>query len=272
MAASILPAEGTHALQDWPVVGGLLRKRYERMFAENREANLFRGVFETFDAAQASAPSTRPVGYDHPGPAGMYMDRVRRIYPSDYPILFWLDRLLRADCTRIFDVGGHIGVGYYAYRRYLDYPAALRWTVFDVPAVVQQGRALAQKMDPEGRLAFSDTFEAGDGADILLASGSLQYLPDTLADRLKTLRTMPRHLLVNLLPVHERDSYYTLQSIGTAFCPYRIFSAASALGAYDAFGYTLVDTWENAEKRCDIPFHPGRSLDRYRGFYFRLGN
>jgi len=269
MAASLLPADRTHVLQDWPVFGALLHKRYERMFAENLEANLFRGVFETFDAAQASAPPTRPLGYDHPGPAGMYMDRIRRIYPSDYPILFWLDRLLHSGCSRIFDVGGHIGVGYYAYRRYLTYPASLRWTVYDVPAVVRQGRELAQKMDPDGRLAFSDAFEGGDGADVLLASGSLQYLPDTLADRLKQLRATPRHLLVNLLPVHERESYYTLQSIGTAFCPYRIFSAAAALTAYDSLGYSLVDTWENAEKRCDIPFHPGHSLDRYRGFYFR---
>jgi putative methyltransferase (TIGR04325 family) len=71
--------------------------------------------------------------------------------------------------------------------------------------------------------------------------------------------------------VHERDSYYTLQSVGTAFCPYRIFSAASVLSAYEAIGYTLVDTWENPEKKCAIPFHADHSLDRYHGFYFRRG-
>src|SRR4051812_33353335 len=198
MAAFLLPSGGARVMHDWPVVGGLLRKRYERTFAENIEANLFRGVFDTFAAAHASAPPTRPLGYDHPGPAGMYLDRIRRIYPSDYPILFWLDRLLHSGCSTVFDVGGHIGVGYYAYRRYLTYPPSLRWTVFDVPAVVRQGREFAHKMDPDGRLSFSDTFDGGDGADVLLASGSLQYLPDTLADRLKTLSVAPRHLLVNL--------------------------------------------------------------------------
>ena len=34
-------------------------------------------------------------------------------------------------------------------------------------------------------------------------------------------------------------------------------------------GYALVDTWENPDKSCRIPFHPDRSLNRYHGFYFR---
>lgn len=254
-----------------PLLEAFQRKRYENEFAANTDRNLFRGVFPSFEAAQASAPPTRPLGYDNPGAAGMYMERTRKIYPSDYPIIFWLDRLFREGATRVFDLGGHIGVGYYAYRKYLAYPPGLRWTVQDVPAVVRQGRELAPKLDPDGRLDFSETFAPAEGADVLFASGSLQYLPDTLQSRLEGLANRPRHLLLNLLPVHERDTYYTLQSVGTAFCPYRIESAGSILTSYDALGYKLVDTWENAEKRCGIPFHPEHSLDHYYGFYFRRG-
>jgi putative methyltransferase (TIGR04325 family) len=265
--------EGGHHFVDrvagWPVVDGVLRRRYDRVFEANREANLFRGVFGTFDEAARSAPPTRPLGYDNPDSAAMYLDRTRRIYPTDYPVLFWLQKLLAGGCERIFDLGGHIGVSYYAYRRYLDYPARLRWCVHDVPAVMAQGRKFAAEKDRDNRLSFCDRFEEADGFDVLMAQGSLQYLPDTLAERLARLPAPPRHLLLNLAPLHERHSYFTLQSVGTAFCPYRITAAGEFLRSFEELGYALVDTWENPDKNCRIPFHPDRSLDRYHGFHFR---
>jgi putative methyltransferase (TIGR04325 family) len=264
---------GAHHVVDeiagWPVINGILRRQYERVFETNREANLFRGVFESFEDAARSAPSTRPIGYDNPDSAAMYMDRTRRIYPTDYPVIFWLQKLLAEDCVRIFELGGHIGVSYYAYRRYLDYPDMLRWCVHDVPAVMEKGRLVATEKDRDGRLSFCDRFDDANGFDILAAQGSLQYLPDTLAERLAGLEAPPRYLLLNLTPLHERHSYFTLQSVGTAFCPYRITAAGEFLRSFEELGYALVDTWENPEKRCEIPFHPEFSLDRYYGFFFR---
>jgi putative methyltransferase (TIGR04325 family) len=253
----------------WPVLGVYLRKKYERMFAANLDANLFRGVFATFEEAERSAPRTRPLGYDHPGPAAMYLERTRKVYPTDYPVLFWLQKLFREGQTRVFDLGGHTGVSYYSYRRYLDYPATLRWQVHDVPAVVQQGRHLAAEMDRGGHLSFADRFDEAEGADILFALGSLQYLPETLAERVGNLKNPPRHLMLNLIPLHERLSYFTLQSIGTAFCPYRITALSEFQSAYERLGYEVVDSWENPEKRCEIPFHPEHSLNRYCGLYMR---
>ncbi|MBK7659826.1 MAG: methyltransferase, TIGR04325 family [Betaproteobacteria bacterium] len=248
---------------------GLLKRRYDRVFEANREANLFRGVFATFDEAARSAPATRPLGYDNPDSAAMYLDRARRTYPTDYPMLFWLQKLFAQGARSVFDLGGHIGVSYYAYRKHLDYPAGLRWNVHDVPAVMAQGRRLAAEREREGRLAFSDTFEEADGFDILATQGAIQYLPDTLEARLARLDSPPPHLLLNLTPLHERESYFALQSVGTAYCPYRIFAAGDFLRAFETLGYALVDTWENPDKSCRIPFHPDRSLDRYHGFYFR---
>lgn len=247
----------------------LRRRRYEREFAANRDANLFRGVFATFGEAAASAPATLPLGYDNPQSAAMYMDRTRRVYAADYPVMFWLARLFAEGRTRLYELGGHVGVSYYAYRRYLAYPPALAWTVHDVPAVLAAGRRLAAEKDGARQLAFSDRFEEASGSEVLLAQGSVQYLPETLAARLAALPRAPAHVILNLTPLHERESYFTLQSVGTAFCPYRVTAIGDFLGDFDRLGYALVDQWENPDKKCEIPFHAGHSLDRYYGFHFR---
>lgn len=251
-----------------PGLEAILRRRYDRLFESNVDKNLFRGVFPTFEAAQQAAPASRPVGYDNPSSAAMYADRTRRIHSHDYPTLFWLGKLLAEGCTRVFDLGGHIGLSYYAYRDYLDYPAGLRWLVHDVPAVVENGRRIAAEQGA-GALSFDERFESAEGQEVLFSAGALQYLPQTLAERLAQLASPPRHLVLNLLPLHDRLSYFTLQSIGTAFCPYRITALAPFLEAYAALGYRLVDRWRNPERHCDIPFHPDHCLDGYHGFYFR---
>ena len=65
------------------------RRRFERRFAIHVEGgfggNLYRGVFPSFEAAQASAPPGKPIGYDNPTAAALYEERTRRVYPSDYP-------------------------------------------------------------------------------------------------------------------------------------------------------------------------------------------
>ena len=198
----------------------------------------------------------------------MYLNRTRRVFPSDYPMLFWLNKCLVAGHTRVADLGGHIGVSYYSYAKYLDFPEALRWQVHDVPAVVQRGRQVAQERHCNGSLEFVDSFKECDGAEVLIASGSLQYLPESLPDLLAGLLSPPMHLLLNLVPLHASRSYVTLQSIGTAFCPYRIGSINAFVNQLELVGYTRVDQWENPEKSCVIPFYKTHSLDKYYGFYF----
>jgi len=266
-------------LADLPPLGALRRQRAEAAFANNTDANLFRGVYPSFDAAQASAPPTRPLGYDNADAAGMYLERIKRIYPSDYPVIFWLQKLFAQGQSSVFDLGGHIGIGYYGYQRYLDYPPGLRWTVSDVPAVMARGAEIAIERDPAGRLGFNGNFAGAGGVDVLLALGVLQYLPDTLAQRLAALAQggaqLPRHILLNLTPLHVQGNggqdYFTLQSIGTAFCPYRIAAYATFLEGFTRLGYQIVDRWQNPDKHCHIAFEPTHSVEMYHGFYLRRG-
>ncbi len=258
-------------IADLPVLRDVARRRYDRVFENNKDRNLFRGVFATSAEAECSAPATRPMGYDNSDAAAMYIERTRKIYPTDYPVMFWLQKLFADGSTNCFDLGGHIGVSYYAYRKYLNYPKTLRWAVHDVPAVMEQGRRWALEHDAERSLAFSDTFEAASGVDVLMAQGSLQYLPDTLAERLQKLAALPRYVILNLTHLHETLSYFTLQSIGTAFCPYRITALFDFIENMQALGYSMIDHWINPDKRCMIQFYPEHSLEGYHGFYFRLG-
>src|SRR5262245_32331073 len=101
-------------VQRVPVLHFFLDKRYARLFARSPSVSLFRGVFRTFDGARRSAPDRARVGYDLAEAASMYDSRLDRVFISDYPMLFWLDRLLKPNAS-IFDLGGHVGLSYYGY-------------------------------------------------------------------------------------------------------------------------------------------------------------
>jgi putative methyltransferase (TIGR04325 family) len=266
-----LASRSFHWLVESPPVLTLRRRSFDREFATARQAHMFRGVYRTFEEARASAPPSKPIGYDIPEAAAMYRERTRRVYPSDYPVMFWLEKLFAAGARRIVDVGGHIGVSYYAYQRYVRYPADLRWVVYDVPAVVASGREWAADNDALRQLAFSSGLDVLREADVVMASGSLQYLEETIDELLQRNEARPRWVLINLLPVHAEKSYFTLQSIGVSFCPYRIYGRRDLEQGLSKLGYVLRDVWENAEKGCHVAFDREHSLDRYYGFLFEAG-
>jgi putative methyltransferase (TIGR04325 family) len=248
-------------------------RNYERRFLSHASLahNLYRGTFPTFEDARASVPPAAPSGYDNQASAELYRERTHRIFINDYPAMFWLARLFEAGNTSVFDIGGHIGIAYYAYQRYLRYPDTLRWRVQDVPAVNAAGVAWADAHDAARHLSFADRPDDANGADILFAAGSLQYLDYTLAGLLARLQRPPPHLLLNSVPIHPTASYFTVQNMGTACCPYRITAEREFVDGLKAHGYALRDRWENHDRSCTIPFHPERSLDRYFGFLFSRG-
>lgn len=244
------------------------QKAYLRRFLNNTHENLFLGVYESFEQAAASAPAARPLGYDNSDSANIAY--ASQITPRDYPAMFWLARAMAEGLRSVFDLGGHVGVKYYAFRRVLGYPADLRWTVCDVPAVVKRGREIAAARAPEGCLAFTDRYADASGQDVLFASGSLQYLPKTLAELLSGLGRLPRRLVINGTPIHESRAFFTLNSIGTAFCPYRVQQRKAFVDSILALGYEKRDEWENTGKAMIIPFENGYDVKHYSGFCFDL--
>ncbi|WP_158543544.1 methyltransferase, TIGR04325 family [Dyella solisilvae] len=247
----------------------MLQARYERRFLahDSTMRNLYRGVYPSFTEAQASIPRTSMQGYDNTESAGFYRERTRRVFLNDYPMMWWLSRLFEAGSSSVFDLGGHIGIAYYAYQRFMRFPAQLRWRVMDVPAVMEAGAIWAGKNDALHRLQFTGKRSDADGVDILFAAGSLQYLDYTLADLLASLSKPPSHLLLNSVPIHISVSYFTVQNTGVSCCPYRVTAEGDFIGGLKALGYVVRDRWENTDRQCEIPFYPAHSLDRYFGYY-----
>lgn len=250
-----------------PVLALAARPIYRRLFQRpfQNEARYY-GVYRTREEARQDAPEGLPTTYDVQASARMYRHQIEQIRVSDYPAALWLARLLQAGHRRVFDLGGHIGLAYYGFRRYIDYPADLRWVVHDVPAVMAAGREWATTHDPEGRLAFTDDVEQAADADVLFTSGTLQYLDYSLTDLLARLPRRPPHVLVNLVPMHPTRTWFTLQNIGFAVCPYRVFSVEEFLGGMEELGYRPADRWETFERQLRIPFAPDCDIDRYYGF------
>lgn len=255
---------------DLPGIRHWRHERFRNRFENGQAVGTCRGVFDSYEAAAAAAPASRPLGYDHDDAAGMYHDRIGQIYPSDYPMMFWLQRALDLGARRVFDLGGHIGLSYYSYATRMALPEDLSWQVCDVPAVVDSGRREAAARDGSGRLRFTADFAEAAQADVLFTAGCLQYLQETLAQRVASLPRQPEWLLVNLLPLHPARGYWTVQSIGTAYCPYRIQHDDGFFQDILRLGYRRLDRWENLEKSCWVAFDDLHSLDRYHGAAFRL--
>lgn len=257
-----------------PVLRMLSRPIRRRLFRRPyRNDNDYHGHYRTFAEAQAAARAlstqSLPATYDTQAAGRMYRDHLQRIRVSDYPLVYWLRRLLADGARRIFDLGGHVGVSYYGFRPYLDYPTDMAWTVHDVPAVMAAGRKRAGEHDATRQLAFANSAQDASGCDVLLSTGTLQYLDYTLPELLRQLPDKPAHILVNLTPMHPTRGFFTLQNLSIAICPYRVMSVTEFVSGMQATGYRLVDQWQSFERSLQVPFEPECVVDGYYGFYFR---
>ncbi len=248
-----------------PGLGQVLELDYKRTFAQ-RPKNRFRGVYGSFAEAEAAIPPGALVGYDHAELAGLYRHRMEKANQSDYAVLFWLREILDAR-SFVFDFGGHVGVSYHGWRRYLKYPRGLRWLVHDMPAIVKVGAELAAERPSEG-LEFTSDIADARGCTVFMAAGSMQYVDLSLTELLAKVGSHPKHLIVNKLPVYDGESFVTVQSTGRAFHAYRIYNRAELVTEAAALGYRVVDDWMNREQHCEIPFTRDRDIDAYSGYYF----
>lgn len=238
-----------------------------RLLDRLQPLNAYRGVFASFADAERASPKIKPLGYDAANSTDWYLSKLNGVAQEDYPVLYWL-RSAFEDSHSVFEIGGHVGVAYYGFARVLEYPADIQWTICDVPSIAAAGKELAERRE-RTNLRFVTSPSLADGAGILLACGALQYIETpNLAETIAAFRVRPNHVLVNTTPVYDGATFITLQNIGTAYCPYRVFNRREFIRSMKDVGYTLVDTWQK-ERLFRLPRHPDKSFDHYSGFYFR---
>ena len=253
-----------------PGIRQIRKRAHNRLFQHNIRRNLFSGIYDSFEAAATAAPNHQPHHYNHDAAASLYADMMSRIFDYDYPAMFWLQQSFAEGLRHVFDLGGHVGIKYYAFKPKLRPGNNIHWTVGDLPAIVDRGRALAQQKGVDDQLRFADALVEMSGCDVLFASGSLQYLPMTLAELLADLTQRPRRIIVNITPIHDEAAYFTVNSIGVAYCPYRIQRRATFIKEVQDCGYVLRDHWRTPGKGMELPFNSSRSLNAYSGFCFDL--
>ena len=229
-----------------------------------------RGVFETFEQAMSAAPRTKNTGWDTSDLAKEFYQKplYRSIRSFDYPILFWLSKLLRENQS-VFDFGGSYGIHFFAYDKHLGYPSGLRWVVCDLPEITRLGQEKAKK---EGRseISFTNDLCEASGKDIFISSGSIQYA-DSFFETFSQIPSLPPHLLINRVPLYPGKTFVTLQNCGRTFCAEYIFNEEQFISSFVRLGYVLVDRWVDLEDACLVPFHPKKSIGSYSGLYFKLG-
>lgn len=242
----------------------LALKELRQFFVFPSTGNAVRGRFGSFEEARRSAPPGAQVGYDTQQHANLYDERIGKVLISDYPVLYWLGRLV-SEIRVVFDMGGHKGELFYGFREKLPMPDSLRWLVHDLPSSTSAGVALA-KREGAAALDFTTALEDGSGCDLLIASGVLQYLEQPLAAVLASWEQAPRYLIVNNTPMYEGSEYVTLQNMGVSYNPYRVFNRAALIGSLAERGYVLRDHWRT-ERSMAVPLKPDLFVEAYQGFF-----
>lgn len=214
----------------------------------------FKGAYASYEDAVAAVPKGLLVGYDNEAVTEIAFEQMCQIALWDWPVLYWLKRLEPILC--ILDAGGHMGTKYRAFRNHLAIDQGkTQWIVYDVPAMVKAGRERAEK-DGLSNLSFVASLFEAPAADVVLASGLLQYLDIPFSDLLSQLRKLPPYLLLNKVATREGPSVFTLENFGSARVPYMIRDRREFLSSLDALGYDIVDQWEIPQLSHVIPRHP----------------
>ena len=238
---------------------------------ERSSYGAYSGVFNDFESARASLP-TNP-GFDHEALAAEYVDiRTKKVFAYDYPVMWWLEHAFLGGASSVLDIGGSVGVHYYAYRRYFDMPADLEWRVVEVPAMIAVGRSLAEKHGATA-LSFVEDLNravATIASDLWISAGAVQYIEDGRPDSLlKRCVVRPRHVLLNKLPLYGGVDFVTTQNIGEgSFAPLHVYNRARFIRDMRLLGYTLRDQWPVYERSLHLPGHPERSFPSFTGLYF----
>jgi putative methyltransferase (TIGR04325 family) len=249
-----------------PLVRDQLKRRRIAGFLSPDGFATYYGVFGSFEEARRFLPPSPE--FDQLDTAQAYEhERMHRVFCYDYPVMHWLGEAFRAGARSVYDIGGSIGVHYFAYRRYLRYPAALTWEICETPRVVKAGREIARREEAPG-LSFTDALDPSRvRADVWISAGALQYIENGyLGELLAACPHPPAYVIVNKLPLYVGDDFVTTQNVGPRmFAPVHVYNRARFIRAAEAAGFGLADAWDVPERELRLPGHPERSFPRFSG-------
>lgn len=240
----------------------------------SRHGISYRGVFHTWAGASRAASNKRSADYDviNANKANNPEREKQKLntwfHDADYPLLYWLSRIIGPECT-VLDLGGSIGHFFYSIQNKVELPKTLRYVIAELPSAVSLGTEVSRERG-EGRLSFVDSSQlfSVPHLDVFLSAGALQYIPRRFPEILEELNTKPRHILLHNLPVHADREFFTIQNLGLCEVPYRIYSESALREEMKSRGYELVARWVK-DRTIEIPFHRDLAILGYAGFYFQ---
>ncbi|VTU44700.1 methyltransferase, TIGR04325 family [Variovorax sp. RA8] len=249
----------------------LLRWRRQQFLSPLQGAGAYFGVYESFDEARACLPKNPE--FDHEALAAEYVTiRAKKVFAYDYPVMLWLEHAFRGGASKVLDIGGSVGVHYFAYRRYIEMPAELSWHVVEVPSMVAVGRKMAEENQARALTFTEDLQEAmvEEACDIWIAAGAIHYLEDARPNHLVSrCASRPRHVLLNKLPLYGGEDFITAQNVGEgSIVPLHVYNKRRLVRDMEAQGYILKDEWPVHERGLYLPGHPQRSFPWFTGLYF----
>lgn len=253
------------SLARWP--GHLTRATSARLLANTRRAPRFCGIYPTRETATAAIPANALAGYDNEGVADVSWEHMCQRQLVDYPLIFWLQKLL-PDNQTILDVGGHMGTKFMAFQDILPLKEA-SWSVVDLPEIIRSAQDKQAAGLIPSELEFRDNYPKTGITDILICSGLFQYFPGALSDLLKELPENPPHILLNKVALTQGQEYFTLERIGAARVPYHVRNEKTWYSDLSNCGYEVADFWEIPELSHQISTHPWAAPTKSIGMYLR---
>lgn len=234
-----------------------------RTAARTRWSSRFAGLYGSREDAERAARRIDPKGYDSEDIADISFEMMSRRASWDYPVLFWLARLL-PNRFSVLDAGGHLGTKYIAFSDVLDV-GALDWTVYDLPGIVRAARKRQTSAEIPSEIRFVDRLSDVPPCDVLLASGLLQYFDSPFAAFVESMSQRPKIILLNKVALRDGPGQFTLERIGRGRVTYHIRSRTDWAAEIDAMGYDMVDEWRIPELAHAVPTHPWLPASDSRG-------
>ena len=249
------------------LLGALPEAGIARLLAPTSRSSRFTGAYPTRMAVEVGLARFGAPNYDDESTAEVSLDVMRRRALWDYPVLFWLSRLL-PDYPSVLDAGGHLGTKFTAFSSLLDL-ARVRWTVYDLPGIVRAAHARQATGAIPAAIAFVDRLENALDADVLLVSGLLQYLPTPFSDFVDALPHRPRFILINKIAFSPKAERFCIERIGRARVAYRLRARAHWDAEVARMGYEVLDSWTIPDLGHVIPTHPWLGRSESMGFVLK---